>query len=990
MNFKSIRDDQISFLRPRQIFGRAFLDDTVESEIAEKFNIDNHIRLLDRALFGGLVPYPTQVLVGTILCFMSIRILVYFYDEYPTANHSSANLREKIHQNSDDEIAHHAATSFDNRMHKRFREIASQNSQSLRMHAQTICQVLTWRAEDHPDEPAAVWLKDEKGKNTLSFTFGDLYHHSVNLAWDLIHKYDVLPGDRVVLVFSPGLEFMVGLFACMYAGAIAVPVYPPNPQDTSRDLVFQGILKDCEPKIILSDNSYMFVRRLGQAVNVAKKMLAALRVLFGVAVPMTVAMLLQSIKLSMKQVYPRRYIYIPDAEWREPEEPSLPSHPLEYALVVGALVTSIWCVDFRDVMGDKREPKVPMSYARIPWVQVQPFSFWHKIKNHFSHSRGSQAMKREPPECTPADDPSAVAYLQYTSGSTGTPKGVCITHENIMDQGHSNQVAFGCLGRGETAVNWCPQYHDLGLVVCTLSGLYAGIRLVSFSPLVFLRNPLLWVQTVSKYSANFSAAPNFAYAYTARKARAALAAGESLEGLNLSSWRVAGNGGEPVRAKALEEFASVFSRFGFASEAAFPCFGLAEHTIMVSGRRDFRKPTYLSVSNHALSMHRVEIISERQDANMDSDDSLTLVGCGEPYENVQVLIVDPKTQLMLSDPTREVGEIWLASPSVAAGYWGMAEHENAKVFEARPHNYTFNASFLRTGDLGFLWNGELYICGRCKDLIIIDGRNIYPQDIEATAEQAVSLLRPGSSAAFTQDQRGLCLVVELRRESSEVGIPKIKRICSIVHQHVLKEQRVSVSELIVVKSGTLPKTSSGKIRRRAVADMVNQQDPKLFGSVKYRGCAKDFIDSEGDSSEAGMYIVDDLLDDPTYTAIVECILSSAPEDAHFVASRRLQKEDDEDEWYAAEKERRMKKMITIKEIESAYKESILHKTLDEILSPSSGKNSSSFSSLEAVQFAATLQKKLELRGIDVKLPPDVAFCHPSVGALALYIYDADA
>ena len=346
-----------------------------------------------------------------------------------------------------------------------------------------------------------------------------------------------------------------------------------------------------------------------------------------------------------------------------------------------------------------------------------------------------------------------------------------MTHGNIVHQAMANQVAFGCLGEGETAVNWAPQYHDLGLVVCILSCAFAGVRLVMFSPLDFIRNPMLWLRAISKYSAAYSAAPNSAYAYAARRGRRN---SDALKSLRLDSWRIAGNGGEPVTKDALDAFADVFAPCGFDARAHFPCFALRSTRLWCSGRKRYRLPTMLRADADALALGMVR---EEKAGNA----VRVLVGCGEPFHNVRIRIVDVES-LDTVRGSNAVGEVWLSSPSVAQGYWKV-ESEDAFVgdraksgdlmdeisFPSVDFGTDWTESWVRTGDLGFLHRGELFICGRLKDMIIVNGRNIFPQDIESTAEGTDARLRRGCSAAFatSEDSAEVCIVVEFRRPPDE-------------------------------------------------------------------------------------------------------------------------------------------------------------------------------------------------------------------------------
>ena len=323
-----------------------------------------------------------------------------------------------------------------------------------------------------------------------------------------------------------------------------------------------------------------------------------------------------------------------------------------------------------------------------------------------------------------------LAFLQYTSGSTGHPRGVMLTHANLL---HNASLIFHVFEHTETDsyVSWLPMFHDMGFMVGVLQPLYAGIRAVVMSPVSFLQRPARWLEAISHYRATTSGGPNFAYDLCARKITL-----DDAAKLDLSSWSVAFNGAEPVRAETLDRFASRFESCGFRRAALFPCYGLAEATLIVTGGRKKSLP-----------------IIKRVEAKL-------MVGCGGELPGERVVIVDPVSLIELKDG--QVGEIWVYGPSVARGYWNRPE-DTIRIFNAYLSD-TGEGPFLRTEDLGFIEDGELYITGRIKDLIIIRGLNHYPQDIEWTAERCHTALRPGCGAAFTVEAGGeerLAIVQEI-------------------------------------------------------------------------------------------------------------------------------------------------------------------------------------------------------------------------------------
>ncbi|HYO12608.1 MAG TPA: amino acid adenylation domain-containing protein, partial [Thermoanaerobaculia bacterium] len=374
-------------------------------------------------------------------------------------------------------------------------------------------------------------------------------------------------------------------------------------------------------------------------------------------------------------------------------------------------------------------------------------------------------------ETSPApDDP---AFLQYTSGSTADPKGVVVTHGNLLHNEEAIRDSFG-MSVSSVVVGWLPLYHDMGLIGNVLQPLYTGARAVLLAPLSFLQRPALWLETIFRYRSTTSGGPNFAYDLCVRKVGEAEKAG-----LDLSSWTVAFNGAEPVRAETIERFAAAFASCGFRREAFFPCYGLAEATLLVSGGALAAAP-------------------ESGDA----------VSCGRAAAGQTVVVVEPEA--CTPCPPGAVGEIWVAGPSVAAGYWGRPE-ETARTFGARLASG--EGPFLRTGDLGFLADGELFVTGRLKDLIILRGRNHYPQDLEWTAEASHPALRPGCAAAFSVDREGeerLVLLCEVERSAADPA-----GIAEAVRRAVAEEHEITVEEVVLLRAGTILKTSSGKIRRAA-------------------------------------------------------------------------------------------------------------------------------------------------------------------------------
>jgi len=397
---------------------------------------------------------------------------------------------------------------------------------------------------------------------------------------------------------------------------------------------------------------------------------------------------------------------------------------------------------------------------------------------------------------SPEVNGDALAYLQYTSGATSAPKGVMVSHNNVLS--NSAAIAHGFEHSSQSvSLSWLPHFHDMGLVDGIIQPLYSGFRGFLMSPASFLESPLRWLKAISKYQVTHSGGPNFAYDLCVRRIGV-----EERATLDLSSWSVAYNGAEPVSRGTLERFIAAFGSCGFRRSAFYPAYGLAEATLKVSGGRKLLPPIYCTVQAEALERHQITEISEP------SEKSQTLVGCGSAVPETKIVIVEPESKTSLAPG--EVGEIWVAGPGVAKGYWNHPE-DTEQTFHTHLAD-TLEGPFLRTGDLGFLKDEDLYVTGRLKDLIIIRGRNLYPQDIELTAEQAHVALKQGAGAAFSLEIAGeerLILVYEVdhRRCSN------FEEVIESIRQVVAEEHEVSVHAVALLRSGNLPKTSSGKVQR---------------------------------------------------------------------------------------------------------------------------------------------------------------------------------
>jgi acyl-CoA synthetase (AMP-forming)/AMP-acid ligase II len=570
---------------------------------------------------------------------------------------------------------------------------------------QSLVELGRARAATLGDQPLYTFLPERGGEDVaqLSYAGLDLRARAIATALQRLGA----GGQRALLLYPPGLEFVAAFFGCLYAGVVAVPAYPPRSARTLPRLL--EIARDARPAVALTTTELAAMIG-GMAAQVPD--LSALRLLATNAVPLDEA-----------------------EAWTDP-----------------------------GVSG------------------------------------------------------STMAFLQYTSGSTAAPKGVMVTHGNLLHNEETIRQAFGQTA-ASVIVGWLPLYHDMGLIGNVMQPLYLGARCVLMSPIAFLQSPKRWLAAISRHRATTSGGPNFAYDLCVRKISPADRAD-----LDLSSWDTAFNGAEPVRAETMARFAEAFGGCGFQANAFFPCYGLAEATLFVTGGMgpgEVRGAPRVAAFDRALLE-----AGEARPLPAADPASRTLVSCGRAWPGQELVIVDPATLTPCAGGA--IGEVWLRGPSVAQGYW-QRPVETAETFdgrlaqdpgEPRAGAETNPAPFLRTGDLGFLDGGELFIAGRLKDLIIIRGRNLYPQDIELTVERSHPALRPGCGAAFSielgQEER-LVVVHEHERtpNDSPLDPESVEAIAEAVRRAVAEQHEAQVQQLVLLRAGTIPKTSSGKIQRRA-------------------------------------------------------------------------------------------------------------------------------------------------------------------------------
>lgn len=458
--------------------------------------------------------------------------------------------------------------------------------------------------------------------------------------------------------------------------------------------------------------------------------------------------------------------------------------------------------------------------AQFSWVAHVPVL--HELPWIATDTLGDEAIDtwKEPDVDTwkePDVDASTLAFLQYTSGSTAAPRGVMVTHGNLLH----NLAIINSVEQNDSdsvSVSWLPVIHDMGLIEGVLEPTYAGYPAYLMSPATFLQRPVRWLRAIAKYRATNSGGPNFAYDLCGRKINA-----EQRSALDLSSWRVAYNGAEPIRSESLTAFYRTFRDCGFRWKSFYPVYGLAESTLVVSSGHRSYQPVFLDADAAALSRGLIKEVYVDGPSRR-----VSLVSSGPPTSDVRVLIVNPDTCRRCAP--REIGEIWLSSPSVTKGYWRRDE-ETSQTFGARL-NDDGSGPYLRTGDLGVLIDGELFVAGRLKDLLIVRGLKHYPQDLEITVERQHPAIRPGCVAVFSLEQydERIAVAAELDPRRLDVartnallhkGNGAISDLIDTICQAVAEVHGVQLHTVALLKPGALLKTSSGKIRHRACAQALS-------------------------------------------------------------------------------------------------------------------------------------------------------------------------
>lgn len=528
------------------------------------------------------------------------------------------------------------------------------------------------RSGENPEEP---------------LTYGELQVRIYQLAGRLTAT--VSPGDRALLLFPQGTDFVIAFLACQFAQVIAVPLPLPRPHQRHWSRL-SNIATNSNPAVLLAE----------QAADLA---------------------------------------------------PGLKALPML--------------------------TKLPLIATRDTSVQAPPFS--------------PQPI-----------DSSGISFLQYTSGSTGQPKGVMVSHANILENLKILATAFHHQG-GTPIVSWMPAFHDLGLIGNLLFALYSGSPCYLMSPAAFIQKPVRWLRAISDVGATLSGGPNFAYAWCLQHIRQS-----QCRNLDLSTWRLALNGAETVRAKVMTQFAEVFSPYGFSKRVFFPCYGLAEATLLVSGDCQADRPHALHLDTAALGAGHVKQVAPSA-AKIPT--TRTWVSVGQVRPPMKAVIVDPQSHQRCQ--VDRIGEIWLQGPCVALGYYRNVAETKA-IFQAEIKGEPEAGPFLRTGDLGFFSDDHLVFTGRVKEVIVLDGINYFPQDIEAVVQAAHDDLQPGHGAAFAiEDEAGARLVVvqELRRTKRRNFQRNV--LFSAIQSSLAEFFGRPADTLLLVKPGQVPKTSSGKIQR---------------------------------------------------------------------------------------------------------------------------------------------------------------------------------
>ncbi len=567
----------------------------------------------------------------------------------------------------------------------------------------SLVDLITRRAVEQHDERGYVFLSD-KGDEETALTFGELHRRAMAVAAHLRESGN--PGERALLLFGPGLDFIIAYFGCVLAGVIAVPMMLPRRNSSLG--ASASIVANATPRFLITN----------------------------------------------ERVHSTR----PDVI----ERFSAPQRQ--------------WIITEQVEATNAANPRLPMLR------------------------------------------PDDIAFLQYTSGSTSDPKGVMVTHRNLIENLEMMRHALGNT-RQSTYASWIPLYHDMGLIANVLQSLYVGSLCVVLAPMTFMQRPLSWLRAIHRYRAEVAGAPNFAFDLCVQRFRA-----DQMQDVDLSCWKVAFNGAEPVRADTIERFAATFAPYGFDRRAMNPQYGMAEATVMVSAGPRLAGPVIRTVGLQAFRRNEIAAPAGEKDKHR-------MVGCGRSVVGQRLAIVHPATRCLIGSD--RIGEIWVSGPNVSKGYWQNPAATRA-TFDARIEGDPGDECWLRTGDLGFMdESGELFITGRAKDMIIVRGINYYPQDIESTVYNSHPALRRHFGAVFSvPDESGEKLVLVQEVERSQRRGLDTEEIKACIREAVANEHEVALDSIVLISPGEIPKTTSGKIQRSLTRQMWLQNSFEPIGAAR--------------------------------------------------------------------------------------------------------------------------------------------------------------
>ena len=668
----------------------------------------------------------------------------------------------------------------------------------------TLIDRLQEQASTQPHKRAFTFLAD--GETELdSLTYQQLNQKAKAIAFVLQDRN--ARGQRALLLYQPGLDFITAFLGCLYAGVVAVPVYPPRANRSIERLL--AIVADAEASFALTTQAI--------AEQVASKFTE--------------------------------------------------HHATE----------------------------------NIKFIATDTFELDLATNWHY-----------------PAIATADLAFLQYTSGSTGKPKGVMVSHGNLIANSDTIEQYFG--NRHEhTLISWLPPYHDMGLIGSIIQPAYVGSSMYLMAPVTFLQRPYRWLRAISRYQAQTNGGPNFAYDLCVDRVTT-----EQKATLNLSCWDLAFSGAEPVRAETIDRFSEYFSDCGFKRRAFYPCYGMAESTLMITGSDRQVEPVSITVDSKELEANRAVACDQ-------NEHSTTLVSSGRNIIGQSIVIAD--TETLNRCPDGEIGEIWVKSNSVARGYWNrplLSEYSfNAALTD------TQEAGWLRTGDLGFLDREELFVTGRLKDLIIIRGRNYYPQDIELTVDNSHEAIRVGNTAAVAVEIAGeerLVVTTEIKRTA--LRKLNVEEVTKAIRSAIAQNHELQTHAIVLLKTGSIPKTSSGKIQRHA--------------------CKASYLDGS---------------------------LNSVGDFQSTVNSEQLTVNSNQERLFAHQELNLQQDRIQNWLIENLAQRLGVHTSEIDINEPFA---SSGLSSVAAVSLSADLEDWL-----DIKLSPTIVYDYPNIAELARYLSSSD-